>query len=265
MHASEYTAMFHAEAEHCWYKSLRDEVIYWIEQYLQEQPAAHNKNIRLLDIGCGTGGMLARLQDSFKQIKGVGMDYYEMPLHFAQQKTHWPLVRADVKKMPFRPGTFDVILCLDVLYTREAFPAFDAVLNDMRRLLASRGILILQAPAFKALYSQHDVNVHGAYRFTAGEIRDRLQRSGFNLIGVYYRYNLLLGVAWMMRKLLRCQTAESHVSMPPAPINSLLYRYFKLESRVNKRLRIPFGLSVFAAASRCIAATLLENCMVLVF
>jgi hypothetical protein len=164
-----------------------------------------------------------------------------------------------VKKMPFLPGTFDVILCLDVLYTREVYPAFDAVLNDMRCLLAPRGILILQAPAFKALYSQHDVNVHGVHRFTAEEIREGLQRTGFNPIGVYYRYNLLLGAAWMMRKILRRQTAESHVSVPPAPINSLLYRYFKLESSVNKRLRIPFGLSVFAAASRCIAVMFLEN------
>ncbi|GEM_PF-5112528 len=119
MRANEYSAMFHAESEHCWYKSLRDEVAECIELYAEEKSAA--AEIKLLDIGCGTGGMMLRLQEQFKQIKGCGMDFYVLPLQFAKKITQWPLVQADATQMPFRPGAFDIILCLDVLYTARFF------------------------------------------------------------------------------------------------------------------------------------------------
>jgi SAM-dependent methyltransferase len=260
MRANEYSAMFHAESEHCWYKSLRDEVAGCIAFYAEQKPAA--AEMALLDIGCGTGGMMRRLQEQFKQIKGCGMDFYELPLQFAKKITHWPLVQADAKQIPFRPGTFDIILCLDVLYTREVFPALEAVLGDIRRLLAPGGMLILQVPAFKALHSQHDVNVHGAHRFTAEEIRDGLQRAGFNRVNVYYRYNLFLGLAFILRKIIQKNETASHVLPPPALINSLLYKYLKLESSVNKRLKFPFGLSVFANAYRCALTLLAEDWLV---
>jgi ubiquinone/menaquinone biosynthesis C-methylase UbiE len=249
--------MFQAESEHWWYKNLRDEAIYWIEKYSQERQAV--SVLKLLDVGCGTGGMLARLQERFKNVEGLGMDYYEMPLHFAKKIISCPLIRADAKSLPFPQNTFDVITCLDVLYTQEVFPAFDRVLADMCHLLKPPGILILQVPAFKALYSQHDVNVHGAHRFTVQEIRNGLQRAGFSRTVVYYRYNLLLGLAWMVRKIWRNNGTASHVATPPAPLNSALYKYFKLESDLNKRMSIPFGLSVFAVAARSLIAVVVEN------
>ncbi|MDZ7361463.1 MAG: class I SAM-dependent methyltransferase [candidate division KSB1 bacterium] len=257
MRANEYSAMFQAESEHCWYKSLRDEVAECIALHAKEKPAA--AEIKLLDVGCGTGGMMLRLQEQFKQINGCGMDFYELPLQFAKKVTRWPLVQADAKQLPFQPGSFDIILCLDVLYTREVFPALDAVLGDTRRLLAPGGMLILQVPAFKALYSQHDVNVHGAHRFTAREIREALQRAGFSRINVYYRYNLFLGLAFILRKIIKRSDTSSHVVPPPALINFLFYKYLKLESSVNKLLKFPFGLSVFANAYRCALTLLAED------
>lgn len=263
MRVNEYTAMFKAESEHWWYKNLHDEVFYWLAKHLQAEPSP--AELKLLDLGCGTGGMLRRLQERFENVKGFGVDYYTVPLNFAKQVTPQPLLRADVKNLPFRRNSFGAILCLDVLYTKEVFPAFDAVLGEIRDLLTAKGIFILQVPAFKALYSQHDVNVHGAHRFTVKEVRDGLRRAGFSRVLVYYRYNLLLGAAWIARKIFFLNENQSQVSVPSGFLNTLLYKYFKVESRLNKRTPVPFGLSVFAVAHRCFLSILLEDFWIILF
>jgi SAM-dependent methyltransferase len=263
MRVSEYAAMFKAESEHWWYRNLRDEVVYWLDKHLQvERPKSA---LKLLDLGCGTGGMLRRLQDRFENVESFGIDYYAVPLSFAKQMTLRPLVRADAKSPPFRRNSFDAVLCLDVLYAKEVFPAFDAVLGEIRHLMTEKGIFILQVPAFKALHSQHDVNVHGAHRFTAKEVRDGLQRAGFSRVCVYYRYNLLLGAAWIARKIFFRNARQSQVSVPSCFLNALLYKYFKIESRLNKRTPVPFGLSVFAVAHRCFLSLLFEDFWIILF
>lgn len=244
--ATEYEAMFNAEQTHWWYNNLRDEVIGWVERAQAANLGA--KQTKLLDLGCGTGGMLQRLQERFKNIRAYGMDYYAPALDFAKLKTSYPLLRGDVKRIPFGDDTFDIILCLDVLYTKEAYPGFQSTLDSVYRLLTENGAFILQLPAFKFLRSQHDVNVHGVHRFTANEICEGLQKAGFSHFKVYYRYNLLLGIACFARRLVLKSKQESHLMVPGVLINSLLYKYFRLESWLNKRVYIPFGVSVFAVA-----------------
>lgn len=263
MRAGEYAAMFKAESEHWWYKNLREEVAYWLEKHVQaERPETE---LKLLDIGCGTGGMLRHLHDQFAKIKTFGMDYYAIALDFAKPVTPRPLIRADAKNLPFESKSFDAVLCLDVLYTKEVYPAFDSVLQDIRHLLTDGGVLILQVPAFKSLYSQHDLNVNGAHRFTAGEIRKGLQRAGFSRVTVYYRYNLLLGAAWITRKIFRSNDDQSHVCVPAPVFNMAFYSYFKAESKLNKRISVPFGLSVFAVAYRCFLHVVFEEFWIILF
>jgi len=247
MKAHEYAAMFDAEQKHWWFKNLRNEVAYWIQNASPAKPVSKKK---LLDLGCGTGGLLCHLQARFKNLAAWGMDYYAVALDFAKQRTVYPLVRGDVKSLPFHKATFDFITCLDVLYTREAYPGFQQTLDDVYELLRENGVFILQLPAFEFLKSQHDLNCHGMHRFTASEIRASLRQAGFRRYKIYYRYNLLFGFAWVIRKILRREENESHVLTPGPLINFLLQTYFAGESGLNKRLTVPFGLSVFAVAYR---------------
>lgn len=248
MKATEYAAMFDAESEHWWYHNVRGEVKYWIKQASATNAALGKK--KLLDLGCGTGGMLKYLRERFKNIDAFGLDYYALALDFAKRRNIPRLLQGDVKKMPFAEQTFDFIICLDVLYTKEAYPGFQNTLNDVRRLLKNDGMFILQLPAFQFLQSQHDLNVHGVHRFTANEIQASLRQAGFSRYKIYYRYNLLFGVAWVVRKIIMRDQSNSHVATPAPWLNSLLYSYFTFESWLNKKLPVPFGLSVFAVAYR---------------
>jgi SAM-dependent methyltransferase len=247
MKAHEYAAMFDAEQRHWWYQNLRNEVAYWMRRGSAAKAASKKK---LLDLGCGTGGMLWHVQTRFENLAAFGMDYHSLALDFARRRTIYSLLRGDVKKMPFHRKSFDFILCLDVLYTKEAYPGFQNTLGEIHELLRESGVFILQLPAFECLKSQHDLNCHGMHRFTADEIRQSLHQAGFSRYKVYYRYNLLFGFAWFLRKILKSEENKSQVSAPMPLINFLLYSYFALESWLNKRLPVPFGVSVFAVAHR---------------
>jgi SAM-dependent methyltransferase len=248
MKENEYAAMYAAEMEHWWYRSLREEVLHWIASALPTNGTAHNK--RLLDLGCGTGGMLQRVQEKFPGFEAYGLDYYPQALAFASKRTPRGFLRGDVKALPFRKNTFDVVICLDVLYTREAYPGWENTLAEIHGLLREAGVIILQLPAFDFLRSQHDLNVHGVHRFTAGEVEQSLLRAGFRRCKIYYRYNLLFGAAVIARKLMAVKSEGSQVVTPQPVLNRMLYRYAQLENWMNRRVPVPFGLSVFAVAYR---------------
>ena len=63
--------------------------------------------MRVLDLGCGPGRHAAALAD--RGIEVVGVDISEAFLRLLP--SGWP-VRADVRRLPVRPGSFDAAICL---------------------------------------------------------------------------------------------------------------------------------------------------------
>ncbi len=67
--------------------------------------------LRVLELGCGHGNLLAALQPA----AGVGVDFSGAMLQFARQKhPHLIFIRADVHELPLK-GKFDVIILSDLV------------------------------------------------------------------------------------------------------------------------------------------------------
>jgi len=87
---------------------------------------------RAIDLGCGTGTVLAWLTG-----ERVGVDFSQDLLRNAH---HGPdYVVADVEAVPFRDGTFDLAICLDVA---EHLPSLK-VIDEAYRILTDDSILQL--------------------------------------------------------------------------------------------------------------------------
>tara|TARA_B100000809_G_scaffold188986_1_gene187441 strand:+ start:1474 stop:2217 length:744 start_codon:yes stop_codon:yes gene_type:complete len=243
MKSEEYHCMYAAELQHWWHRSLWNEVRFWLEKTTEQRPQGQKTHV--LDAGCGTGAVLKRL-DLYTSVTAVGVDCSDLALNLARTRTSCQLVKGDTKQLPFRANVFDVVVCLDVLYTIEAFPAFHATLEQIRDVLTDRGVFILQLPAFEFMRARHDKNIHTAHRFRAAEVRKGLIDAGFTKCIVYYRCHALLAAAWLFRKLLFRHRSRSEVSTPSRFLNELAYGYAEIESRVTRHLPVPFGLSVFA-------------------
>lgn len=104
---------------------------------------------RVLDVGCGTGAA-ARFMPMASFVVGVDRDVVALRIAHGQngdRVNRWHLlsiVRADLRDgLPFRSGSFDTVLCHDVL---EHLDDRQALLHEIRRVLAPDGHLLLGVP-----------------------------------------------------------------------------------------------------------------------
>jgi SAM-dependent methyltransferase len=97
----------------------------------------------LLDAGCGEGFTLAELGSSGIRGQTVGVDISPAALAWnrVQHKADGPLQVGDVQRLPFRDGSFDLVLCLEVL---EHLPNSGPGLRELLRV--SRQHVLVSVP-----------------------------------------------------------------------------------------------------------------------
>jgi SAM-dependent methyltransferase len=65
---------------------------------------------QVLDLACGAGRHAAEFEHAGARV--VGLDLSAAMLHRARSRTPLPLVRGDMRRLPFRPGSFEVAVNL---------------------------------------------------------------------------------------------------------------------------------------------------------
>ena len=101
------------------------------------------KGGRLLDAGCGAGGMLSEINRKFPgRFSLCGMDISKKSLEAARARcgSFAQLAYGDAEGMPYENDTFDGILCM---HSFHHYPAPAAALGEMHRVLRPGGRLIL--------------------------------------------------------------------------------------------------------------------------
>ena len=95
---------------------------------------------RVLDVGCGTGLLAARIRREM-QLAVVGCDFSQgMLRQAAQADPELPWVRGDALRLPFGDGSFDTIASTEAFHW---FPDQDAALAEFFRVLAPKGRLLV--------------------------------------------------------------------------------------------------------------------------
>ena len=200
---------------------------------------------RLLELGCGTGNVLAALAEFGE---AVGME------------THPDLAAAaraaglDVRtgRLPddlvVPPGWADAVLLLDVI---EHLDADVAALETARRALRPGGLLVITVPAYRWLWSGHDVALGHRRRYTARGLARLVERAGFHVVHASYFNTLLFPAVALTRVWKRLTGDASHDLHRPSPaVNRWLERVFALERHVVPRVALPFGASLLLVARR---------------
>jgi ubiquinone/menaquinone biosynthesis C-methylase UbiE len=166
---SEYYSRIHAlEEKHGWYRGMRDVTLRLVDRYRN-----CSGSMRILDAGCGTGGLLAALE-RFARPGGllVGVDLAPEALQFSRERTGSGLVLSSVVPLPFAESSFDLITCSDVLQHVDEGQDREA-LEDFFRVLRPAGVLILRVAAGVGSPSLS----HRYYR--AESLARQLQDAGF--------------------------------------------------------------------------------------
>ncbi|MCS7313813.1 MAG: class I SAM-dependent methyltransferase, partial [Acidobacteria bacterium] len=203
---------------------------------------------RILDAGCGTGGHLTTLA-CYGTV--VGIDIEVPALRWARDRvrtrTDIHLVAASVQTLPFPAASFDVILSLSVICNLWDD---EAALREFRRVIRPGGWLFLQLPAYRWLWTKHDVAGGTKRRYTAAEVRQKLTATGWSPQRVDYVNSLLFPVAVLRRLTRRLIYDPPRLDLRPLPswLNRFLTRIFVWEMRRAVMRGWPFGLSVIGVA-----------------
>ena len=234
MEPDEYEKMHAVEERMWWYRGLHAAVLGQLTRHSDAGGTAG----RVLDAGCGTGGLLKRLGP-----KSVGLDYAAIAARYARSKSVRPVVVGSINDLPFAAGAFAAVVSADVLAHRSVDET--RALGELRRCLAPSGIVVLNLPAYGWLKSDHDRRVHQDRRYTRSGLVRLLEASGFRAIFTSY-WNTILFPLMVARRLL-LPGGGGDVRLMPAPVEALFRAAVLLESRIVARgIALPFGGSVLA-------------------
>ncbi|MDE2228179.1 MAG: class I SAM-dependent methyltransferase [Alphaproteobacteria bacterium] len=223
-----------------WTRALRRNLLAFGARFA-EAPAA-----RLLDAGCGAGGLLAALARQCPDATSFGLDRDGFACRLARAKAVRPVTQGSIDALPFRDAAFDAVFSADVLCHRGV--AAERALAELQRCLKPGGALVVNLPAYQWLYSAHDRAVDNARRYRHGEVVRLLAAAGFGRIRATY-WNTVLFPLMLARRLLR--TGGSEVGLLPAPFERLFDAAASAESALLRSgLRLPFGGSILAVGIR---------------
>lgn len=236
MEPAEYARMDAVEQRMWWYRALHTRMF----------EALAGIEGRVLDAGCGTGGLLAFIGPRRKDLALVGLEWSEHAGQRAAAKSGAAVVRGSVNAMPFQGSCFDAVVAADLLCHQAVDPP--AALAELRRVLRPGGRLVVNMPAYSWLMSAHDRRVHNARRQSAGELRSMLHSAGFGQIATRYWNGLLLPLMVVQRKLRMRHDSASDVAAFPPWLDAMLYGVTEVERRLP--VAVPAGGSVLATAIR---------------
>lgn len=242
----EYRMMYEAEEKLWWYRILHEKVLKEIQNKFQE-----NKQIKILDAGCGTGGLMSFLiKHGYSNIQGF--DYSADAVSFCKER-NLNVQQTDITNFErvFEKDSFDVIVNDDVVYQFEN-STITNIFQTFESIIKSDGIIITNNNAFNIFYGTHDIAVGGKQRFTLNNFEKIF--SNLRLKITHYTYwsvllsPLILAVRLIQQiqlklKLIDLKNIKSDVSVPSDFVNTFFYQVVKLEERLFRKGF--FGSSLF--------------------
>jgi 2-polyprenyl-3-methyl-5-hydroxy-6-metoxy-1,4-benzoquinol methylase len=192
----------------------------------------------ILDVGCGDGLFFDQLLQ-FGEVQGVE----PMAAVVNPEGAHRSRIHVCPFDENFQPGEqFSLILMLDVL---EHLPDPAVALRRALALLAPQGMLLVTVPAFKWLWTNHDVINEHFTRYTRRTFRKLAGQAGLCIRGERYFFQWLFPIKLATRVLEQAMDLQPQPArVPPRWINTPLYLLSRLEQSTWGALPWPFGASL---------------------
>jgi SAM-dependent methyltransferase len=197
---------------------------------------------RILDIGCGDGLFFNRLAEFSPSIEGIEPSAALVTDEGRSRGTIFTCP-FDAQFQPVAP--YGLIVMLDVL---EHLDHPSEALSHALSLLEPEGVMVITVPAFRALWTSHDVMNEHMTRYTRSSFKVLAAEVGFRIDRADYFFHWTFPIRFAQRVLesIAPRTSSPLPSIPSRPINALFYRL----SRAEWGLHLPFGTSLLVVGGR---------------
>jgi len=197
-----------------------------------------NKSEILFDVGAGSGYFASIFVKNNKTGKAYCID----PFYSQDQlgnKNGLNFVTAPPSEKA------DVLLFIDVL---EHVEDDLALLKSYISSSSADALFVISVPAFKSLWSNHDVFLEHFRRYRKKDLRNLIKRAGLAEVESSYIFGSIFPLVWLIRKLKRSKTIQSDLKQSSNFMNLLILNYLRIEKvlPINKL----FGTSVFISAKK---------------
>ena len=243
MDAAVYRAHAELEREHWWFVGRRAVVSDVIERHVGTRIG------RILDVGCGTGGMLPLL-GRFGGVTGVEPEPFAVE-HARRQPVEAEVILGRVPENVPPTADYDLVTAFDVIEHLE-----DDVSGLRAMVSAARpgASLVLTVPALPWLWSEHDVANGHFRRYRRSDLARVLNEAGLELChlssfnAVLFAPIAAVRLAGRLGRNERPGRSDFDMGLPPRPVNRALARLLGGERRLVSGRGLPIGVSLIAVA-----------------
>jgi 2-polyprenyl-3-methyl-5-hydroxy-6-metoxy-1,4-benzoquinol methylase len=248
----DFEILYTYEKDHFWFRSRNRIIGSIIKRYL---PDNDNHDIRLCEVGCGTG-----IISHYLSLNGYHMtccDLYLDGLHYAHKRGSGErYFQCNLYDLPFF-NEFDMVLACDVI---EHLDEDKAALSQIFNALKPGGFCLITVPANQLLWSDQDINAGHKRRYISHTLHELVSYTGFIPIRISYFMTVPLPILLVKRLFSRKKETKMQINVEnkvnsnelslPWYINELLYLALLPERIIFPFLNLPFGSSLLCIAQK---------------
>ena len=235
----------HAAHRHFWFRHRNRVLAELLRSRLGHVPIP-----RILEVGCGTGGVLAEIERTIPRAELIGVDLFPEAIDRARRNTRATLIAGDL-------ATIDVGRDLDAACAFDVIEHLDDDIGTLRRLASvlrpTGGLVAITVPAHDWLWTELDDATFHRRRYSMPSLIEAFRRAGLRPVFTSYLMSAALVPLWLRRVLVgrRRQPKSGWVDelqVPPV-LNQILLATLAPERRLLAAGRsMPFGSSLLGIA-----------------
>jgi SAM-dependent methyltransferase len=227
-----------------WFRARNELILWTLEKYCTGFQS-------YLEIGCGTGYVLAGVASRFPGAILSASEIFTVGLGFAAERVPKAnFLQMDARHIPFSEE-FDVLGAFDVIeHIREE----EMVLAQAYKALKPGGHLLLTVPQHSWMWSPSDDYARHERRYSASELRAKVSAAGFRLQRCTSFVSLLMPLMLVSRLKSKQKDAPFDPSDEfklPSWMNAAFYRVMAMErGLIRLGLNLPAGGSLMLVAQK---------------
>lgn len=229
-----------------WWFAVRSKIIrFFLQSYLKRKD-----QLRILDVGCGTGGLFKELS---RYGKVWGMEIHRESAEFCERMGYQKVWNNPIEETCCTDQLFDVITCFDVL---EHVEKDQEGLHQCFLRLKENGLLFLSVPAGEFFFSKNEEQYGHYRRYDYKKLSVILEKAGFTIEETaYFNLFLLIPIVAVRKftdflRLIKLAQKPVDEIVLPSFFEKLFKIIFSFEFMILKRKRLPYGLSLLVIARK---------------